>query len=142
MIAVENMHSPMPDRPAPPDRATADEETLQALELMLANPDDRLPDAERTSNGHPLDRCGLVREMLARLDTLTAAGQRDVMGRVIALLATEQGEARGLGHGNRRTFCEQLERLRHEADRLWPDAASFCKRAENLISMIDPTLAR
>jgi len=121
--------------PSPPDRSAADEETLQALEQMLANPDARLSD--ESAPPASLDRCALMREMMERLDTLGPAGQADVMGRVIALLVDE-AEASGMGDGNRRAYRDQLERLRHEAQRPWPDALSFCRRAENLIAMLGP----
>ena len=136
MIAAKNIPFSPATRPSPPDRATADDETLQALEHMLANPDGRLS----REDGSPdrLDRCALVREMLERMDTLGPAGQGDVMGRVISLLITE-GEASVMGEGNRRTFCEQLDHLRHEAGRPWPDAASFCRRARNLMEMVEGT---
>jgi len=138
MTATENNPILIPERPAPPDRATADDETLQALEQMLANPDERLlADVAQASRG-PLDRCALMREMLERLDTLGAPGQRDVMGRIISLLVTAaEGATSCLGEGNLRTFHEQLERLRREAGRPWPDAAAFCRRAENLITMVE-----
>jgi len=141
MTADDETHLPAIERPGPPGPATADDETLRALEQMLANPDDRLCGNETTSS--PTERGVLTRELLERLDTLGVAGQRDVMGRVISIFETDldQQVAR-LSDGNRRAFCDQLERLRHEAERPWPDAVSFCRRAENLITMLEAPAPR
>lgn len=141
MTAHDNVPFPTPSLAGASGPATGDEETLKSLEQMLADPEDRLCTDEAPSR--PADRCALARELLERLDSLVLPGQRDLMGRVISILETEMEEKTGrAGDGDHRAFCDQLALLRHEAERPWPDAASFCRRAEDLISMLEaPAIA-
>jgi hypothetical protein len=72
---------------------------------------------------------GLVVEMLDTLDTLTFAGQRHVMGKVLRLLAPPAG-------GATRGIEGLLADMGREARRMAPTAATFRRTAEELLSAL------
>lgn len=140
MTAEETDAMELARAPAP-TREAADGETLRALEQMLANPDDRLyPSPPAPASPDRLDRCAILRDMLGRIDTLTSAGQRDLMTRVIDALEADGRE--GFGDRERSGFSEPLQRLRQEAGRAWPDVSSFRRRAEGLLAVIEDAARR
>jgi hypothetical protein len=69
---------------------------------------------------------GLVVEMLDTLDTLTVAGQRHVMGKVLRLLSPPAG-------GSARGIECLLADMGREAGRMAPTAATFRRRAEQVL---------
>jgi hypothetical protein len=84
----------------------------------------------------------IVREMIARIDTLTAAGQRYTMAKIATEFATMMDDR--ISHApvaggprNRAAAAELLEGLTHESERLWPDAQAFANRAERLLRLLD-----
>jgi hypothetical protein len=73
----------------------------------------------------------IAAEMIARLDTLTMAGQQHMMGRIADLLA---GEAERC-HRPIRAF----EALTREAHRMAPDVAAFRRQAEPILAALEPS---
>jgi hypothetical protein len=87
----------------------------------------------------PPSRFAVAREMLSTLETLTNAGRRHCMAKVVvfiegqvALVAPQVGKCR------RDAAMEFLEQLRRESSRPLPDVASFCTRADDLIGLLAP----
>ena len=120
--------------------AIGEDDTLSAIEQMLANHDDRLcgrdgPQAGALSRA---DRCATMRGMLDPLVTLTPAGQRHQMDRLIDALAAEtDGDGSRVGGANRLSLREQIDCLRKDAQRASPDVDSFCHRAKGVIAMLE-----
>jgi hypothetical protein len=78
-----------------------------------------------------------IREMLATLDTLTVAGQRHLMTKVIAFVDGQVARAiQRAGHGDRSMLLEQVALLRRESDRQLPSVPAFGERAERLIALL------
>jgi len=84
-------------------------------------------------------RFSVAREMLSTLETLTNAGRRHCMAKVVvfiegqvALVAPEVGESR----------CDAamacLEQLKRESSRPLPDVTTFRSRADDLIGLLAP----
>ena len=110
---------------------------------MLANPDDRLCGRYQPQAGAPsrADRCAIMRGMLAPLETLSPAGQRHQMNRLIDALAAEtECDGDKVGAANRLALREQLDCLRRDAERAWPDVDSFCHRTEGVICMLESVI--
>lgn len=85
----------------------------------------------------PAENLAIVRQMLATLDTVTLAGQRHLMTKVVALVDAQVDRAiQHVGRGNRRTLQEQLTLLKRESDRLLPSIAAFRDRAESLLALL------
>jgi hypothetical protein len=83
------------------------------------------------------DKLATVRQMLATLNTVTIAGQRHVMTKVLAFVDGQVGRAIGQGAaGNRRVLLEQLALLRRESDRQLPSVPSFGETAESLLALL------
>jgi hypothetical protein len=80
---------------------------------------------------------GIVREMLPTLDTVSAAGQKHIMGKVVAFIQAQAARAcRDLSRRNQEMFAELLELLTHESRRLLPDVRIFSHRAESLLAFL------
>jgi hypothetical protein len=97
-------------------------------------------------SGHPgprlptlADELATVQQMLATLDTLTTAGQRHLMTKVVAFvedhvpLVVERADG-----GKHSALHEDLALLRHESERPLPSAAAFEERAERLLARLAP----
>lgn len=83
------------------------------------------------------DKVATVREMLARLDTVTIAGQRHLMGKVVAVVDSQA--ERAIHHaepGRGRAWLDDLAFLRHESDRQLPSVPAFGARADSLLSLL------
>jgi hypothetical protein len=79
----------------------------------------------------------IIREMLATLDTLTIAGQRHVMEKVVGFVDTKtRALAARMSSRNRVTLLDLLMQLRKESQRLVPDPVPFTRHAENLITLL------
>jgi len=79
----------------------------------------------------------VVREMLLMLDSLTIAGQRHLMEKVVRFVQ-DQLPRLGTSLGRRNlggieTIVKQLER---ESDRLVPDVSAFSRGAEALLALL------
>ena len=79
----------------------------------------------------------VAREMIASLDTLTPAGRRHMMGKIVALLdaIVIQDVCAGSGR-NRHALADLVERLSWESERVWPDVPGFSRRAETLVDLL------
>ena len=96
-----------------------------------------------TSGGHThhptllADKLATIRQMLASLDTLTIAGQRHLMTKVLAFLDSHVDRLiHQAGHGKRSMLLEQLVLLRRESDRQLPSVPAFGERAESLLALL------
>ena len=79
----------------------------------------------------------VIREMVGTLDTLTIAGQRHVMDKVVAFVDEQVRHATPrVSKRNRATLGEVMTQLRSESDRVFPDSARFAQRAESLIRLL------
>jgi hypothetical protein len=75
--------------------------------------------------------------MLTSLDTLTIAGQQNVMIKVVAFIRGRAGDALGrVGRHNQRTAADLLQHLAVESERPLPDVRSFGPRAESLVALL------
>lgn len=95
-------------------------------------------DAVSVFEGSPFSRqLTVIPGMLSTLDTLSAAGQHHVMGKVVSFLKDQVGRAgRGLSIRNQRSFEELLGHLTRESERLSPDIRTFSRHAEALMSLL------
>jgi hypothetical protein len=93
-----------------------------------------LPDGERGLLGRQLS---VIREMLASLDTLTIAGQRHVMEKVVTFV-DERVRAAPLrvGHRDRTALLKLLTDARTESQRRASDPSSFKRHTESLIALL------
>ena len=103
------------------------------------------PELLRAPQRHPYSTDGTslrrqlstIREMLATLETLTIAGQQNLMMKVVAFIRARGGEALGrVGKNNQRTAAALLEYLAIESERPLPDARTFGPRAESLVALL------
>lgn len=82
----------------------------------------------------------VVEEMLSTLDTLTAAGQRYIMGKIVAFIRDHiSSECGGASWRNQRMLAELLDQLAREGESLWPNPGSFSDRAQNLVALLAAT---
>jgi hypothetical protein len=78
-----------------------------------------------------------IRQMLATLDSLTIAGQRHLMAKVVSFVDGQMTRVlQHVGPGNRRTLLDQLALLKGESDRQLPSVPVFGQRAESLIALL------
>ena len=94
----------------------------------------RLVAGQEPCAAHPslAAQLAVIREMLATLDTLTAAGQCYVMRKVVAFIQDELARLRPQGG-----LAETLISLMTEAQQRWPDSRRFCSRAESLMKRLE-----
>lgn len=97
-----------------------------------------MPTHSDTRPAIPLHRqLSAIREMLASLETLTIAGQQNVMMKVVAFIRGRAGEALArVGRHNQRTAADLLQHLAVESERPLPDARLFGPRAESLVALL------
>ena len=75
--------------------------------------------------------------MLPTLDTLTAAGQHNVMTKIVTFTREHVDRAHhGLSARNRRMYAELLGHLTHESERLSPDILAFSDWCESLLALL------
>ena len=87
------------------------------------------------------DRLGDIRWMVQTIDTLTLAGQRYELKKIVGLLEEEAIQGRSHDPASRLETIESLlAAMRHEAGRLLPDVRSFAARAEFLIGVVENAL--
>lgn len=85
----------------------------------------------------------VIGEMLGMLDTLTIAGQRHLMEKIVSFVDTQtRSAAVRMSNGNRAALFEVLTRLRQESQRLVPDPVRFIRHAENLIALLSAVRQR
>lgn len=79
----------------------------------------------------------IIREIVSDLETLTLAGQRLTMVKVVELIQDRVRElAPFVGPRNGQAIQELVERLGHEADHRYPDVAVFTNGAESLLALL------
>lgn len=85
----------------------------------------------------PGEKLTTIRQMLATLDTLTIAGRRHLMSKVVTFLGDQVELAiRHPGLGNRCVLPDQLALLKGESVRQLPSVPVFVERAEPLIALL------
>ncbi|HVV48369.1 MAG TPA: hypothetical protein VHO06_01800 [Polyangia bacterium] len=108
--------------------------TSHAIHLVPARPVQR-PPSQRALLARQLP---VIREMLGTFDTLTIAGQRHLMEKVVGFVDSKtRAVGPRMSNRNRATLLELLTRLRQESQRLVPDPVCFTRHAENLITLLD-----
>jgi hypothetical protein len=81
--------------------------------------------------------CEVIREILGSLETLTAAGQRHSMGKVVAFIREQlERSPVAMNARNRETVAMMLERLTHESSRPWLDVVAVRERTEALLALV------
>jgi len=76
-------------------------------------------------------RLGVVRDLLGDLDSVTAAGQRFTMEKVVVMLRDEVGSVEAaLTELQRRIMARALADLRRERDRPAPNTDTFVVRSQ------------
>jgi len=79
----------------------------------------------------------VVREMLATLETLTAAGQQHIMEKIAVVVRDQVRRAAPyLSRHDQERMGRQLDELVGEADRFSPDATLFTRRAEAVLESL------
>lgn len=93
---------------------------------------------EGTAGTSRLDRLGIVREMLSTIECATLAGQRYLMGKIVAFF-DELAADRHAGVGGRPRFmlAHLLGQLRQEGARSLPDTVRFIQYAKDLLTFLD-----
>ena len=78
-----------------------------------------------------------IREMLSRLDTFTAAGQRHSMSKIVEFVGQHVRCAlHSVGARNGSMLGELTAWLQAESERALPDVATFTHRAEDLLALL------
>jgi hypothetical protein len=79
----------------------------------------------------------VIPEMLATLGTLTTAGQRHTIGKVMTFIEDQVRHAISkVGRRNQAAVAELMEHLKQESERLHPDPASVSRHATILMTLI------
>jgi hypothetical protein len=113
MVATEMLYDRRPPREA--ERETQRDERDEAPRLPLS----------------------VIREMLLMLDSLTIAGQRHLMEKVVHFVDEQLPRAAaGLSRRNQAAIEALVRQLRHESDRLVPDVCAFSRGAESLLALL------
>lgn len=94
------------------------------------------------NRGLVMQQFEVIHEMLSGLETLTAAGQRHSIGKILAFIQARLGES-GLmsSRRNRDTVGQLLGQLGHEVDSPWPNIREVRQRTECLIALLSNTAA-
>jgi len=97
--------------------------------------DEGLQKATSAAPSHALivGRLGIVEELLGDLETVTHAGQRYTMAKVVGLLRDEVADSEPrLSELQRRWIKRSLDELAREPDRMLPNRIPFVARAHNI----------
>jgi hypothetical protein len=94
-----------------------------------------------TSTAHDLRALGghaeTIREMLFTLETLTFAGQRHTMSKIVDFVAQHVRYAlQRLGCRNGKMLKDLIGWLREESQRALPDVGTFRRRADDLLTLL------
>ena len=82
-------------------------------------------------------QAGTIREMLLGLGTLTTAGQRHSMNKIVDFLAKHvPGAGYELGRRNKEALVRLIEALRRESERPLPEIALFSHQTENILALM------
>jgi hypothetical protein len=98
---------------------------------------ERLPGRAESEPPPPRLPLSVIREMLVMLDSLTIAGQRHLMEKVVHFVEEQIPRlATAVSRRNHAAVATILDGLRHESDRLVPDVAAFSQGAESLLALL------
>jgi hypothetical protein len=86
-------------------------------------------------------RLGVAREMISTLETLTDAGRRHFMAKVVVFIEGQVAAAGEVSEGRRDAALQSLEQLKRESARPLPDVTTFRNRAADLIGLLAPALS-
>ncbi|HXT97645.1 MAG TPA: hypothetical protein VN853_15190 [Polyangia bacterium] len=89
----------------------------------------------------PSSRLAVAREMISTLETLTNAGQRHFMAKVVVFIEGQVAAAGEVSEDDRDAALQSLEQLRRESARPLPDVVTFRNRADDLIGLLAPALS-
>ena len=85
-----------------------------------------------------LGRLAIVREMLSTMESVTFAGQRHIMAKIVAFFEDLIANECASGSGRARFLLAHLvHQLSCESRRPFPDAHAFQNHATDLLSMVD-----
>lgn len=90
----------------------------------------------------PASRLAVAREMISTLETLTNAGQRHFMAKVVIFIEGQVAAAGPVSEDARDAALQSLEQLRRESARPLPDVVTFRNRADDLIGLLAPALSQ
>ncbi len=114
---------------------------MRFLEDLIVEPIPPTPrsvkPALRDSAGNCRTQGAIVREMLLTMDTLTIAGQRYIMRKIVEILSNRIDSMLSLRRQDRGTLSRMVNSLRVQCDHLLPDVRTFTARAEALLSVLD-----
>ena len=79
--------------------------------------------------------------MLSTLETLTNAGRRHFMAKVVIFIEGQVAAAGEVSDGDRDAALQSLEQLKRESARPLPDVATFRDRADDLLGLLTPALS-
>ncbi len=95
------------------------------------------PSLARVFEASPFRQLSTIREMLGTLDTLTMAGQRHIMAKVVSFIRANGSQlAQLMGCSDDGLVGDLLGRLALESERLAPDARRFGQQAHNLVDLL------
>lgn len=79
----------------------------------------------------------VIREMLLMLDSLTIAGQRHLMEKVVRFVEQQLPRARScLSRRNHGAVESIVKQLRFESERVVPDVCAFSRGAQSLLALL------
>jgi hypothetical protein len=105
-----------------------------ANSAVIAAPTRTAPFALESSR----NRLAVAQEMLVTLETLTNAGQRHLMAKVVSFIEGHVAAEAPVARDRQRAMASQLAQLKRESDRPFPEVAAFRSRAEGLIGLLAP----
>ena len=98
---------------------------------------ERLPGRAESASPPPRLPLSVIREMLVMLDSLTIAGQRHLMEKVVHFVEEQVPRlAASVSRRNHAAVATILEELHRESERLVPDVAAFSRGAESLLALL------
>ena len=104
--------------------------------LAIRTASSHLPFHEDASFSQRLD---VIPGMLASMDSLSMAGQRYVMDKVVSFMEQQTDRAQGLSLPNQHMFAELIAEVRRESERMVPGVPLFIRRAESLLTLLSAT---
>ncbi len=109
------------------------------LSISPARPLSPRPDQRNYGHQFSLARqLEVITEMLDSMDTLTIAGQRHTMGKVVEFIKDQMAHAPlPFGLRNQQMLAELLRQLRDESQRLSPDVLTFTRGAKSLVALLN-----
>lgn len=99
--------------------------------------DRRSPATRLRPGGVLAGQAGTIREMLGILETLTTAGQRHSMNKIVDFLAKHVLAARcDLGRRNKEALMRLIGALRAESERFLPEPTLFSHQTKSILALM------